>query len=81
VDFGLLICPLHHLRIDQAGHLPYLSDKVEIIGILHLPVYTYQLTNQHEISHRPTQTDTDKDIHKKSVNYFCALMNDAKLFI
>ena len=28
--------------------------------------------------HRQTQTEAEKDIHKKSVNYFCVLMNDAK---
>ena len=34
-----------------------------------IPEPRYQLTNQHEIGHRPTQTDTDKGrqkIHKKS---------------
>ena len=38
----------------------------------------YQLTNQYEICHRPTQPDTDKDIHKNIVNYFYVLMKDAE---
>jgi len=28
--------------------------------------------------HRQTQTARDRDIHRKSVNYFYVLMNDAK---
>ena len=52
-----------------------------------MPVYTYQLTNQHEISYRPTpapfpgatgqaQTDKDKGIHEKFITCFYVLMND-----
>jgi hypothetical protein len=37
--------------------------------------------NQHEISHRLTQTYTDKGKHEKSVSYFCVIVNNATFYI